>query len=278
MTLIRIELSKVFSRPRSYIGFVVIAVIGAILLTGLSIDGQQYIQLLLQQLEHYVVIRGKIINGSLGAWIVLQTLIVHMPLLTALVAGDLISGEAASGTLRLLATRPPSRRAIVHSKFIAAACYSAALVGWLGIVAWGGGWLLMGSGDLLVLSTDRLIILPAHDLWWRFALALVLATLALTTVSALALWFSVMAENSVGPIVATISVVVLFTIIGTMEFPLFQRISPVLFTTHMAVWRELFYPELEFKRIVISVAVLLGHIAVFIALATYLFSRKDILT
>ncbi|MCS6917692.1 MAG: ABC transporter permease [Chitinophagales bacterium] len=278
MILLSVELYKVFARPRSYIGFVVITLIAAVLLAGIAVDGKQYLNLLLQQVEQYVVIEGKVINGHLAAWIILQTLLVHMPLLTALVAGDLISGEAATGTLRLLATRPPSRPAIVGAKFVAGACYSAALVAWLGLVALAGGRLLLGNGDLLVLSTSQLIVFPSADLWWRFAWALVLATLALTTVTALGLLFSVMAENSSGPIVATMSVVVLFTIVGTMEFPLFQRISPALFTTHMAVWRELFYPELELKRIVSSVAVLVGHIAVFIALATYLFSRKDILT
>lgn len=277
-TLLLVELNKIFSRPRSYIGPAVITAIGIILLAGITLDGKHYLDLLLQQVEQFVVIQGKIINGHLAAWIIMQTLIVHMPLLTALVAGDLVSGEAAAGTLRLLATRLPSRAAIVWSKFVAGTCYSAALVFWLGLVALGGGRLLLGSGDLLVLSTDRLIILPSADLWWRFALALLLATVALTTVTALGLLLSVMADNSVGPIVATMSVVVLFTIIGTMEFPLFQRISPFLFTSHMTVWRELFYPQPDVVRILASLGILLLHIGSFTLLSVYWFNRKDLLS
>jgi ABC-2 type transport system permease protein len=56
-------------------------------------------------------------NGYLMAFIILQTLLVHVPLLIALVAGDMISGEANQGTLRLLLTKPVSRANLIIGKF-----------------------------------------------------------------------------------------------------------------------------------------------------------------
>ncbi|MBM3161451.1 MAG: ABC transporter permease subunit [Bacteroidetes bacterium] len=58
-------------------------------------------------------------NGNLIAFIILQMLIVHIPLLVALVTGDLISGEANMGTIRMLASKPISLAHIVLSKFLA---------------------------------------------------------------------------------------------------------------------------------------------------------------
>lgn len=76
-------------------------------------------------------------TGNLVCFIILQTLIIQMPLLVALVTGDLISGEAASGTIRFLLTKPYSRTKILFSKFIAGNIYVAFLLIWLGILALG---------------------------------------------------------------------------------------------------------------------------------------------
>jgi len=52
-------------------------------------------------------------NGYLLAYIILQLMLVHVPLLISLVAGDMISGEAAQGTLRVLLTKPISRAKLI---------------------------------------------------------------------------------------------------------------------------------------------------------------------
>ena len=49
--------------------------------------------------------------------------------------GDLVSGEEASGTIRLLLTKPISRTGLLASKFIAGAAYTFCLIVWLGIMA-----------------------------------------------------------------------------------------------------------------------------------------------
>jgi len=43
-----------------------------------------------------------------------------VPILVALVAGDVVSGEASMGTLRLLAAKPVSRAQIILAKYF---CY-----------------------------------------------------------------------------------------------------------------------------------------------------------
>ncbi len=276
--LLWIELYKTFRKPRSYIGIVAIALIGAVIHLAIGLEGEQYLNLLLEQIQQSLQIHGKIINGNLAGWVILQSLILHLPLLVALVAGDLISGEASAGTLRLLASKPVRRAQIVLAKFFAAAAYTIVLVGWLGVVAVGGGQLAMGQGDLIVLGSDQIFLLPAADVGWRFLLAMVLAGVGLTTVAALALMLSTFANNSLGPIMATMSVVILFTIIGTMEFPLFQQISPWLFTTHMSIWRELFHDPVDAWQIVQSVLFLSLHIIIFVVVTVIAFSRRDILT
>lgn len=276
--LTKIELQKIIARPRSYIGFVAITVIIMLIHFAMYMDGKNYISFVIANVEQNFLFEGNVLNGNLITFIILQTLIIQIPLLIALVTGDMISGEAAMGTLRLLATKPISRTDLLLSKFTAGSIYTIAMLVWLGLLSLGLGLLIFGPGDLIVLKTDEMIILQSPDVLWRFLTALVLAFLALSLVGALSLMLSCFTDNSIGPIIITMAIIILFTIIGTMEVPVFDSIKPLLFTSHMVVWRNLFESPLPIKQIYTSIGVLIGHVVVFLGIAIYYFNRKDILS
>ena len=111
-----LELRKIAARPRSYIGFAAIAVIAGLIQFAMYSDGEDYIRFITQSVEQSFLFEGKILNGNLICFIILQMLIIQIPLLVALVSGDMISGEAAMGTLRFPGVpvqfdgqRPPTR-------------------------------------------------------------------------------------------------------------------------------------------------------------------------
>ncbi len=203
-------------------------------------------------------------------------LIVHIPLLVALVTGDLISGEAAMGTIRMLATKPISRTNIVLSKFIAGGMYTLFLTIWLGFLALFVSRQIFGTGDLIVLNSDGLVILQDADILWRYGLGFCVAFLALLTVSTLSITLSAFAENSIGPIVSTMAIIILFTIIGSLDVTVFDNIKPYLFTTHMASWRSFFEDPVPFSSIIQSIVILVVHNVVLVAIAIYKFNKKDI--
>ena len=203
-------------------------------------------------------------------------LIVHVPLLIALVTGDLLSGESATGSIRMLATKPISRTGIVLSKWLAATLYTLIMTLWMGFLSLVVSQWIFGSGDLIVLNPDGLLIIPNSDLLWRFGFAMGLAFLALWTVATLSLAFSALAKNSVGPIVITMAVIILFTLIGTLDVTVFDEVKFYLFTTHMAAWRIVFEEPFPKQDILQSVGVLVGHIVGLLAFTLFYFNRKDI--
>ncbi len=277
-TLMLIEIRKMASRPRSYISFAAVTLIISIIQLALYADGESYIGFITQSMEQSFTLQGKLLNGNLVCFIILQMLIVQIPLLIALVTGDMISGEAAMGTLRLLSTKPISRTKILLSKFIAGCVYILLLLVWLAFLSWFISRIIFGDGDLIVLKSDGITILQAHDLIWRFAAAFAMAFLALAVVAALSLMLSVFSDNSIGPIVSTMAVIILFTIIGTMDVPLFDKIKPFLFTTHMIIWRNFFDQPLNISQILQSVFILLLHIFILTGVAIKAFNKKDILS
>lgn len=272
------ELIKILAKPRSYLGFGALTLLVLIIIFAMKLDGKSIISFVTATFENSISFNGHVLNGNLIAFIILQMLIVHVPLLVALVTGDLISGEAAMGTIRMLATKPISRNQVVMSKFFAGAIYTFLIVVWLGFLALFVSRFIFGTGDLIVLNSDGLVILKDADILWRFGLGFCVAFLSLLTVSSLSICLSAFTENSIGPIVATMAVIILFTIIGSLDVTVFDTIKPYLFTTHMAAWRSFFENPVTLKDILQSIIILVLHNVVFVVVARIKFSKKDILS
>ena len=290
--LLQIEIFKIFRKPRTYISFGAIAIMVIIIQIALKFDGQSYIELIIGSLKDSLEIPFEhILNGFFVCFIILNLLLIHIPLLIALVAGDSIAGEANMGTLRLLASKPVSRTKLMIAKFMATVVYTALLLMWLAFIALLLSILLFGTNDILIARNDTLEIIRSNDVMWRYLAAFAFATLALTTVAALAFLLSVFAENSIGPIVSTISIVIIFTILSEMQIPLYDRtIKPFLFTSHMLAWKGFFYSKVNasgsaipgtienLRAIGKSALILVLYIVGFVSTAIVVFNRKDILS
>lgn len=289
-TLIQIELFKIFRRPRTYIAFAAITGLIGIIQFGLKLDGDSYVEFMMRDITSSITVEGKILNGYQVCYIVLQVLLVHVPLLIALVAADMISGEANMGTLRIMLTRPISRTKFLLAKFMATVAYTLLLLVWLAVLALFVNMLLFGTDDLFLLKSQYVVLLKKDDIFWRYVWAFGFAALAMTTVASLGFLFSMFAENSIGPIVATMSVIIFFTILSTLNIPVFNKIKPFLFTTHMIGWKEFFDIKVNDaneaiigsiqnpQKIINSALVLVVHIAGFVTASILVFRKKDILS
>lgn len=231
------------------------------------------------------------LNGYFICFAILNILLIQMPLLVALIAGDSIAGEANMGTLRLSLTKPISRTEYILIKFLACFIYTIILLLWLALIGLFGSMIIFGTNDLVIIREMGYEIVSQDDVIWRYILAFGFASIALTTVAALSFLLSVFAENSIGPIIATMSVVLVFTVLSQLNIPLYDRtLKPWLFTTHMVGWKGFFYAQAgadgipikgsfeNLPAIMKSLGILLGYIAVFLGSAIYFFRRKDILS
>jgi ABC-2 type transport system permease protein len=289
-SLISVELYKIFKRPRTYIAFGAIAALIVVIQLGLKLDGDSYAAFIMKDINDALTVDGKILNGYLICYILLQLLLVHVPLLVALIAADMLSGEANLGTLRLLYTTPYSRSQWVIAKFIAASIYTLLLLIWLAFLALFVSMWVFGTDDLFLMKSNYVVLIESQDVLWRYVGAFVFASFSLLTVTSLGFLMSSLANNSIGPIVGTMSSIVFFTILSTLNIPLFNVIKPYLFTTHMNNWKEFFDIQvnanneairgsiLHVAKIKNSLFILGLHIILFVSVAIQIMKRKDILS
>jgi ABC-2 type transport system permease protein len=276
--LVWFELVKTFTRWRTYIGFIAFGLIVPLIVTGLKMGGQRsFEQHMLAQLRNDFVIGGNILNGWFFGFFFMVALWVHIPIVLTIVAGDQIAGEGNAGTFRFLLTHAVSRTRIITAKFIVTLIYSAAMVLFIGGLTVGLSLWALGGGDLLVIRHGILVI-PEEELVFRFLAAYGLATLAMFVVSALCFFFSALTDNSIGPIIATMAVIIVSILIITLPFEMFQAIRPFLFVNYFDAWQMVFDDPIPWETIRMHAAILAGFIAAFFFITVAYFSRKDILS
>ena len=296
LSLLQIELFKISRRPRTYIAFAAITAIVLIFQFAFKSDGQSYMNLMLQNVQdNFELDRSKAINGYFMCYIILNTLLVQVPILVALIAGDAISGEANMGTLRLIMTKPYSRTQILFVKFLASFIFTILLLIWMAILALFLSLYIFGADDMLIFRVkgdeSQILQITKDDIMWRYFAAFGYTTIALTVIAALGILLSVFAENSIGPIVATVCIVLFFTIVSNINVPIIDKnVKPWLFTSYLVGWKGFFYIGLDaegqpvkgsienWPAIRNSLYILIAHIGVFLSIAIYSFRKKDILS
>jgi ABC-2 type transport system permease protein len=271
------ELLKTFRKWRTYIGFLAIAVLVPIVEIGLKLEGGSMIRGITRSLSGDFFFVGNLFNGYFVAHLIMNSLWIHVPFLISLVAGDELAGEGTAGTFRLILTRPASRSRILLMKYAATLVYTAALVVFLGVLSTGLGVALFDTGDLIVVR-NGLTIIPGADVPGRLILAFGLAVWSMWCVASLAFLLSSLVENAIGPIIGTMTIIIVFFVIGNIPVELFSSMKPYLFTSYLNVWQDALRVPIDWQSMMRSVAKLLAFSVGFYVVTWYIFVRKDILS
>ncbi|MCU0454204.1 MAG: ABC transporter permease [Bacteroidetes bacterium] len=271
------ELVKTFLKKRTYLGFLIALVVVPLIELAMASEGEFFIRRVMRNLANDFLILGNLFNGWTVAYQVMNALWIHVPLLITFVAGDMLSGEATAGTYRLMLIKPVSRTKILLAKALATLLYVVVFIAFLAALSVGLALALLGSGDLVVFQRGLLILAEA-DVAWRFMVAYLLALAPMFTIASIAFCFSSFVENAIGPIVATMGVIIVFTIITVMSLEAFEAVRPYLFTTHMVVWQKAFEDPVNWHAITASLLNLAFYTGAALLGAWAVFTRKDILS
>jgi ABC-2 type transport system permease protein len=271
------ELVKTFLKKRTYLGFGLVLLIVPLVEVAFKLEGGRFINIATRGLARDFFMIGNLFNGWFVSHQIMNSLWFHIPLLISFVAGDQLAGEATGGTYRLILIRPASRTKIFFAKYVTTLLYTVSFVFFLAGLSIGLAVVLLGRGDL-ILITRTIVILPASEVAWRFLVAYVFALWAMVTIASLSFFFSAFVENAIGPIVATMGVLIIFSVISVIPLQMLESVKPFLFTSSMNLWQEAFYEPMNWKNIwegltcfgVYSIVSVLGAWAIFV--------KKDILS
>ena len=194
-----------------------------------------------------------------------------LPLITALVAGDIVASESHNGTLKTILTRSRERGQVFAGKALASITYTLAVVfavGAVGLVAGTAAW---GFHPLTSLSGGK--VSAGHGLALLFA-SLAVYGLPLVGVAAFGVMLSTITRNSAASVVGTLMWALLMQLVGVL--PGTESVRPYLLGTQFSAWHGFLRIPVDWAPVIRATWVCALYIALPLAGAYLTFLRRDV--
>jgi ABC-2 type transport system permease protein len=193
------------------------------------------------------------------------------PLITALVAGDIVASESHNGTLKTILTRSRNRGQIYAGKVLAAFTYTAFVLLAMGTVAVVAASIEWGFNPLTSLSGTT--ISAGH------ALGLLAASLAIyawpmAAIAAFGLFLSTITRNSAAAVVGTLMWALFMQLLGVL--PGTEAIRPYLLGEQFQAWHGFLRTPADWTPVVRALWVCAIYVTVPVAAGYLVFLRRDV--
>lgn len=224
--LLRSELRFMIRRPRTLVAFGLLVVgpilagIAMSLATGIpdtDKPGQQAIEGV-----------AALVNGNgliLPVFVLMLCMVMLLPMLGAMWSADALAGETQTGALRGLLVAPVSRVRLLAVKAFGVATLTFAAVLTIAVVGTVAGMAILGGNGLLTISG---ITLPLGESLLRIGFVVVLVTIQVWAVAAVALAISAATEHPLVVMATALGGIITFTILNNISA--LDWLHPVLLT------------------------------------------------
>jgi ABC-2 type transport system permease protein len=266
LTVYRWELRKLISQKRTYLGLGLGIVLPLIFVVSQLIRGQG---------SHPgdSIFASEVFRTGLATPVLMLTFeaAVFLPLIAALVAGDIVATEDSNGTLKTILTRSVDRGQVFAAKVLAAITYatiavflSAAVATIAGVASWGFHSVRTFSGTL-VSAQEALLLVFAANLCFL---------IPLLTVACIGVLLSTVTRNSAAAVVGTLGVTLVLAIVS--QIPGLGGLSPYLLTTQYFAWHGLLRTPTDWAPVWHSLWVCALYAGPALAAAYLVFLRRDV--
>ena len=193
------------------------------------------------------------------------------PLITALVAGDIVASEDHNGTLKTIFTRSLERWQLFAGKALAASSYAVLAIFLCGTVAVIAGSLQSGFNSLQSLSGTIVSAPKALELVY---VSLLVYLIPIASIVCIGLLLSTVTHNSAAAVVGTLMVSLLIKLIGIL--PGLGALQPYLLSTQFSAWQGLLRTPTDWEPIVRAAWVCALYAIPAIGAAFLVFIRRDV--
>ena len=194
-----------------------------------------------------------------------------LPLVTALVAGDIVANEDQNGTLKTILTRSVERWQVFAGKALAALSYAA-----LGLALYVGSALALGG---LAFGFEPVTLLSGTTVGVGRGLALLGAgtltyMLPVIGITAIALLLSTVTRNSAAAVVGTLMVSIVMQVLGALSA--LDWLDPYLLSTQFNAWEGLLRDPVDWDPVIRAAWVSGAYAVPALTAALTSFVRRDV--
>jgi ABC-2 type transport system permease protein len=194
-----------------------------------------------------------------------------LPLITSLVAGDIVAAESHNDTLKTILTRSRDRGQIFAGKVLATLTYTFVAVFAMGLVGLIAGSLAWGFHPLTSLSGTK--VSAGHGLGLLVG-SMAVYFLPLAGIAAFGLMLSTLSRNSAASVVGSLMFALLMQLLGVL--PGTESIRPYLLGTQFEAWHGFLRTPADWAPVIRALWVCALYIGIPVAAAYLVFLRRDV--
>jgi ABC-2 type transport system permease protein len=263
-TIYRWELRKLRAQKRTYLGLGAAAVVPIIFVVALVTQSGGPNDVAFGRYVHDTGLAIPLVLLLFGSvWM--------FPLITALVAGDIVAAEDRHDTLKTILTRSVERQQIFAAKVLAAFSYAVLAILVTGVVALTAGILASGFNPITSLSGTQVSASSGLGLVWA---SLGIYLLPILSIACIGLLFSTVFRNSGAAIVGTLMFSLLVQLIGIL--PGLGGLHPYLLSTQFDAWQGFLRTPVDWAPIVRAIWVCALYAVPALVGAALVFLRRDV--
>jgi len=193
------------------------------------------------------------------------------PLITALVAGDIVAAESHNGTLKTILTRSRDRGEIYTAKVLAAFTYTAVAIVAMGTVGVVSASLAWGFNPLTSLSGTTV---SAGHAFGLLAASLAIYAWPMAAVASFGLFLSTVTRNSAAAVVGTLMWALFMQLLGVL--PGLEAIRPYLLGEQFQAWHGFLRSPADWTPVVRALWVCALYVALPLTAGYLVFVRRDV--
>jgi ABC-2 type transport system permease protein len=269
--MIRVELVKLFRRPRTWMAIALLDALPTIVAILLAITGVGP-----RPGQGPAFLSAVLSNGSLFAVAALAIVLpLFLPVAVAVVAGDTIAGEAQSGTLRYLLIRPVGRTRLLVAKLVSVFAFV-----WVAVLVVAGtgyvvGRLLLGDQPVSTAVTSVSgSSLTASQITVRTMIAIGYVAFSMLGVAAVALFLSTVTDSALSASMGALAILIGSSLLITIDAS--RALQPYLPTRYWLSFIDLFRDPIMWRNVLRGVALQGVYVGVLLGAAWANFTTKDV--
>jgi ABC-2 type transport system permease protein len=193
------------------------------------------------------------------------------PLITSLVAGDIVAAEDHNGTLKTILTRSSGRGRIFIAKVLAAFSYAIFALFLMGLVAVIAGVLKSGFDPLTTLSGSTVSAKKGLVL---LVVCFAIYAMPLIAVASIALLLSTLTHNSAGSVVGALMISLMLQLVAIL--PGLESLQPYLLPNQFNAWQGLLRSPADWEPIIRAAWVCAAYSIPCLGWAYWSFTRRDV--
>jgi len=264
LTVYRWELRKLRAQKRTYLGLGAAAAVPTIFVVALVTGGGHPNDVAFGRYVHDTGLAVPLVMLLFGSvWL--------FPLITALVAGDIISSEDRNATLKMILTRSVERQQVFAGKLLATVTYAILAIAIAGLVTTVAGILASGFNPVTTLSGT---VVSAPKGLLLVGASLLVYLLPILAIACIGILFSAWFRNSGAAIVGTLMFSLLVQLVGIL--PGLGGLHPYLLSTQFSAWQGLLRTPADWDPILRSIWVCALYGLPALAAAGLIFLRRDV--